>query len=302
MKTQTHFDVIIIGRSYSGLAAGLALGRALRKVLIIDNGKPCNAQTPHSHNFLTRDGETPAAIAAQGRKQLEQYSSVSFLNRTVVKAVRTDKDFEVEVSSGEVFGVAKLLFATGICDLLLNVDGLADCWGISVLHCPFCHGYEVRNQKTGIIGNGNDAYELVSLIANWTGKLTVFTNGPATLSPEQTAKLHAHHIGIVEKQIIRLQHHNGHLHHIQFVDGSEVALSAAYIRSPFRQACPLPELLGCALNDEGYIQVDSAQATSIAGVFACGDNTTKIRTIANAVSSGATAGIAISRQLITEQF
>jgi len=302
MKTQTHFDVIIIGRSYSGLAAGLALGRALRKVLIIDSGKPCNAQTPHSHNFLTRDGETPAAIAAQGRKQLEQYSSVSFLNRTVIKAVRTDKGFEVEASSGEVFGAAKLLFATGIRDILPNIDGLADCWGISALHCPFCHGYEVRNQKTGIIGNGNEAYELASLIANWTGELTIFTNGPATLTPEQTTKLDGHHIHILEKPIIRLQHHNGYLHHIQFTDGSEVALSAAYLRSPFRQACPLPELLGCALNHEGYIQVDSAQATSIPGVFACGDNTTKTRTVANAVSSGTTAGMAISRQLITEQF
>jgi len=302
MKTQIQFDVIIIGGSYSGLAAGMALGRALRNVLIIDSGKPCNAQTPFSHNFLTRDGETPAAIAKLGREQVEEYHRVTFLNGVVIKAAKTANGFEIGMASGGTVNATKLIFATGIRDMLPVNDGLAACWGISVLHCPFCHGYEVRNKKTGIIGNGNAAYELTTLISNWTKDLTIFTNGPAAFTTGQNKKLAEHQISIIEKQIVQLEHEQGNLRHIQFKDNTKIALTAAYIRSPFRQACPLPEFLSCMLNEDGYIQVDASQATSVPGIFACGDNTTKNRTVANAIASGTTAGMTVSRQLITEQF
>lgn len=302
MKLQRQFDVIIIGGSYSGLAAGMALGRALRKVLIIDSGNPCNEQTPHSHNFLTRDGETPATIAKLGRKQVEQYKSVSILDGVAIKAAKTGYGFEITVASGETFNARKLVFATGIRDMLPAIDGLAACWGISVLHCPFCHGFEVKNKKTGIIGSDIAAYELTTLISNWTDDLSIFTNGQADFTAEQNAKLATHNIKIVEKPIAQLEHTHGYLRHIQFTDGTKAMLTAAYLRTPFRQVCPLPEFLGCALNEDGYLQVDGSQATSIPGIFACGDSTTKNRTVANAVSSGTTAGMMVSRQLITEQF
>ncbi|RYU91928.1 NAD(P)/FAD-dependent oxidoreductase [Mucilaginibacter terrigena] len=302
MKTQKQFDAIIIGGSYSGLAAGMALGRALCKVLIIDSGKPCNAQTPHSHNFLTRDGETPADIAKLGREQVEKYSSVNFWNGAAIKATKVDIGFEIDVSTGEVFLAKKLIFATGIRDMLPDIEGLSECWGISVLHCPFCHGYEVRNEKTGIIGNGEQAYELVSLISNWTNALYIFTNGPAIFTKEQSEKLTARNIKIFEKPILKLEHTNGYIQNIVFSDNSKAPLTAAYIRAPFRQVSSLPEFLGCALTEEGYIKVDASQATNIPGVFASGDNVTRTRTVANAVSTGTTAGMTVSRQLITEQF
>jgi thioredoxin reductase len=297
-----NFDVIIIGGSYSGLAAGMALGRALRQVLIIDSGKPCNRQTPHSHNFLTQDGKTPTEIAILGKQQVQMYNTVSFFSGLATNGRKTENGFEIQVASGETFRADKLIFATGIRDTMANIEGFAECWGISVLHCPYCHGYEVRNEKTGILGNGKDAYELSKLISNWTNDLTLFTDGISTLTGEQTEKLKIHLIKIVEKKVERLEHINGNLQNIVFRDGTKSSLKAIYTRSPFEQHCQIPESLGCELTEEGYIKVDNFQETTVNGIFACGDNTTRLRTVANAVAMGTNAGMTMSKKMIFEAF
>src|SRR3990170_4746146 len=197
MMQSKNFDVIIIGGSYSGLAAGMALGRALRQVMIIDSGKPCNRQTPHSHNFLTQDGKTPKEIATLAKQQVERYDTIVFFNGLAINGVKTENGFTVQTDSGQTFSAKKLIFATGIKDIMLNIDGYAECWGISVLHCPYCRGYEVRNQRTGILSNGEHGFEFSSLISNWTEDLTLFTNGASTLTAEQTTKIQRHHIKIV---------------------------------------------------------------------------------------------------------
>lgn len=185
-----NFDVIIIGGSYSGLAAAMALGRALVSVLVIDSGKPCNRQTPHSHNFLTQDGKEPADIAAIGKQQVALYDTVQFFDGLAISGQRTSNGlFEIQTASGEIFWADKLIFATGIKDIMPDVEGFVDCWGISVLHCPYCHGYEVRDQPTGILGSGENGYELAKLISNWTKDLTLFTEGKSKLTPEQIEKL-----------------------------------------------------------------------------------------------------------------
>src|SRR5688572_21015675 len=172
MSGDNHFDVIIIGGSYAGLAAGMALGRALRKVLIIDSGEPCNRQTPHSHNFLTHDGRPPGEIAKLARQQVQLYNTIRFLQGVAALGIKTEGGFEITQDSGEIFGAKKLIFATGIRDIMPDIDGFKSSWGISVLHCPYCHGYEVRNQRTGILGNGENGFELTKLISNWTKDLT----------------------------------------------------------------------------------------------------------------------------------
>ncbi len=302
MTVNNTFDVIIVGGSYSGLAAGMALGRAMRKVLIIDDGKPCNRQTPHSHNFLTNDGKTPAEIAALASAQVSRYETIKFFNGFAKSGIKTDKGFEIQVETGETFVAKKLIFATGIKDLLPDIDGIAACWGISVIHCPYCHGYEVRNEKTGILSNGDIGFDFTRLISNWTKDLTLFTNGKSTLTSEQTAKLEKHRINITEKEIERLEHNNGYIDNIIFKDGSKSSIKAIYAPSPFVQHCKIPELLGCELTEEGYIEIDSFQETSIKDVFAVGDNAAKMRTVANAVAMGTTAGIAISKKMIFEEF
>ncbi len=302
MKDNQQFDVIIVGGSYSGLAAAMALGRALRKVLIIDSGKPCNMQTPYSHNFLTQDGKTPKEISTIAKHQVEQYSTVQFFNGLATNGVKMDTGFEIHTDSGKQFTTRKLIFASGIKDLMPCIPGFAESWGISVLHCPYCHGYEVKHEKTGILGNGNYGFEFSELISNWTKDLTLYTNGISTLTTEQKSKLQKHNIAIVEDEIEKLQHHNGYLQQIIFKGGKSAAVKAIYTRTPFVQHSSIPQVLGCQLNEDGYIEVNPAQITSVSGVFACGDNTTRVRTVANAVAMGTAAGMMVNKELIEEDF
>lgn len=302
MNNRNQFDVIIIGGSYSGLAAGMTLGRALKQVLIIDSGKPCNRQTPHSHNFITQDGQTPKAISALAKSQVAKYDTVHFVDGVAVSGTKTATGFEIQTESGQTFSGRKLIFATGIKDIMPAMEGHAECWGISVIHCPYCHGYEVKNEPTGILSNGDGGFELSTLISNWTNQLTLFTNGKSTLNSEQSAKLNRHNITIVEKEIAKLEHDKGHLQNIIFKDGTRFPLKALYAHVPFEQHCNIPETLGCEMTEEGYIKVDAMQKTSVPGIYACGDNTIRMRAVALVVAMGTMAGVAASREIIFEEF
>jgi thioredoxin reductase len=301
-KDKKHFDVIIIGGSYSGLAAGMSLGRALKEVLIIDSGNPCNKQTPHSHNFITQDGKTPKEIAKLAKQQLEKYTTINFFDGLAVKGFKTEKEFEIQCEGDEMFSSKKLIFASGIKDILPDIKGASECWGISLLHCPYCHGYEVRNEKTGILGNGEIVFEFSNLISNWTKDLTLFTNGKCTLSFEQITKLNTHHIKIVESEIGKLDHVNGYLQNIVFKDGTTSDIKALYAQTRFEQHSVIPAQLGCELTEEGYIKVDPMQKTSVHGIYACGDNTNRIRTLANAIAMGTTAGMMLNKEIVLQEF
>lgn len=302
MIDNTRFDVIIVGGSYSGLAAGMALGRALRKVLIIDSGKPCNRQTPHSHNFLTHDGKAPAEIAALARQQVEKYDTVKLISDLATHGVKTEKGFEIRTASAKTFSARKLIFATGVRDIMPTLDGFAKCWGISVLHCPYCHGYEVRNKKTAILGNGEYAFEFGTLISNWTDNLTLLTNGPSTLTADQRARLDKHNIKVIDTAIEKLEHRSGQLEQVRFKDGTAFSVEAVYARCAFEQHCTIPQALGCELSEDGYIKIDAFHKTTVEGIFACGDNTTRMRTVANAVGMGTTTGAIVNKEIVFENF
>lgn len=296
------YDIIIIGGSYAGLAAAMTLGRALKNVLVIDSGKPCNIQTPHSHNFLTNDGRTPREIAALARVQVGAYDSVAFVAGTVLSTEKDGSGFRVATGSGEMFFAGKLIFATGIKDLLPSIQGLSECWGISVIHCPYCHGYEVRGEPTGILGDGEAAFDFARLISNWTSELTVFSNGRSVMEAGQRKRLAAKGIAVVEKKIHGLEHRDGQLDYVLFEDGSYTRLTALYAPSPFEQHCRIPQAMGCALTPEGYIQIDGGFETTVKNVYAIGDNSSKMRTVAGAVSMGTSAGLVISKKMILENF
>lgn len=302
MTSINTYDVIIVGGSYSGLAAAMSLGRALKNTLIIDEGKPCNRQTPYSHNFLTNDGKTPAEIIDIANRQVTNYDTVQFFNGKATIANKTETGFSVQVASGEEFISKKLIFATGITDLLPTIEGISECWGISVLHCPYCHGYEIENEATGILGNGESGFGFAKLISNWTKDLTIFTNGPSSFSVEQIEILHSHKIPIIEKEILNFNHNNGHLKKILFKDGTEFTVKAIYAPSPFEQNCKIPESLGCELDEDGYLKIDNNYETNIKGVYAIGDNAAKMRTVANAVAMGTIAGMMISKKMIIDEF
>lgn len=301
MQPKNIFDTIIISGSYAGLSAAMTLGRSLRKVLIIDSGKPCNAQTPHSHNFLTRDGETPAHLAAIAKAQVLVYPSITYLNDTALSALQTENGFKIDTST-QVFESKKLILATGVKDIFPAIKGFETCWGISVLHCPYCHGYEVRSQSTGIIANGEMGYEFIKLISNWTEDLTLFTNGPVTLDELSKQKLASRNINIIDKEIEELVHHNGIVKHISFKDGSKQKIEAIYARCTTQQNTAIAADLHCDYTQDGYITVNNFQQTTIPGIYAVGDCTTMMRSVSSAVATGAIAGATLNRELINEEF
>lgn len=303
MNPSPTYDVIIVGGSYAGLSAAMALGRSLRRILIIDSGKPCNRQTPHSHNFLTHDGDTPAEISTLALEQVLAYNTVELKRGLALSAKQLENNgFDITVNNGETYTAKKLVFATGMYDEMPAIKGFAECWGISVLHCPYCHGYEVKGLETGIVANGDMAYEFAKLISNWTDKLTVFTNGTSTLKAEQTAKLKTKGIALVTKEIAEVEHENGKVCSLQFTDGSKQTINAIYARPAMKQHCPIPEQLGCEITEQGLLKVDGFQKTTVKGVYAAGDATSPLRAVAAAVASGNFAGAALNKEMIEEGF
>jgi thioredoxin reductase len=299
---KADFDVIIIGGSYAGLSAAMALGRALRNVLVIDAGKPCNRQTPHAHNLITHDGETPAVISAKAREQVSQYPNVKFYNGLATGAHKVNELFAIETDNDKTHTARKVLFATGIVDIMPDIPGVEACWGISVLHCPYCHGYEVRNQPTAIFASGEVGFEFAKIINNWTKELTLLTNGPSQLTGEQVTALARQGININENTIGRVDQQGGYISNVAFTDGSNLAVNAMYAKFPFRQTSQLPQSLGCALTEHGFIKIDEMQATTVNGVFAAGDNTTMFRSLSIAIAAGNRAGAMINHQMINEDF
>lgn len=302
MTDNKNFDAIIIGGSYAGLSSAMALGRALRNVLIIDSGLPCNRQTPHSHNFITQDGAKPNDITEKAKAQVLKYDTVKFLKDVAVNGKKTSNGFSITTETGGSFETKKLIFATGVRDVMPDIKGFSECWGITVIHCPYCHGYEVKHEKTGILANGNVALHYAQLIRNWTKDLTIFTNGKSSLTQEQTEKISKHNIPIIEKEIAEIIHQNGRIQRIIFKDNSTFDLKAIYSRPDFDQQCHIPEMLGCKLTEQGLLEVDMFQKTTVTNVFACGDNASPMRSVANAVATGSLVGAIINNTMTEEEF
>lgn len=297
-----HYEVIIIGGSYSGLSAAMALGRASRKTLVIDAGEPCNRQTPHSHNFITHDGDTPASISAKAKEEVLQYPTVAFVNDKAIKANKTKDGFEISTSAGNLYHTKKLLLATGVKDVMPDIDGFADCWGISVIHCPYCHGYEVKNQKTALMANGPIAEHFLPLLLQWTKELTLFTNGKSAVSENVAAKFKKHGIAIIETEIESVQHTNGQMESITLKDGSTHDFKVMYAKIPAVQHTFIPEDLGCTINDSGLLEIDEFKRTNIPGVYASGDCTSMGRAVIMAAEAGTRAGVTINNDFCMEAF
>jgi thioredoxin reductase len=300
MSILKKYDVVIIGGSYSGLSAAMALGRARRTVLIIDSGKPCNATAPHSHNFLTQDGVEPSMIADLGKRQVLAYPSVTYVNGLVTAVNGSDYKFQVSVSSGEVYTSHKLLFATGVKDILPEIPGFKECWGKSIIHCPYCHGYEYADQATGIIANGDMAFEFGRLIRNWSQNLTIFTNGASTISKEHAKLLQDLNVTIETGLILDLEHQSGFIKSAHLEDGLIVPLQVLYARIPFEQHFAGIVEIGCELTQDGFVKVDDFLKTSVPGIYAVGDCITALRSVAGAVASGSKAGAMLNHEMIAQ--
>ena len=297
-----NFDVIIIGGSFAGLSAAMALGRSLKKVLIIDHGQPCNRQTPHSHNFITQDGETPVEIAKKAKQQVLAYETVQFVHDEAIDALKENDKFIIRTRNNKNFSATKLILATGIKDLMPDIPGFKSCWGITVVHCPYCHGYEFKGQKTGIFLNGERAYHITQLVHNLSKDLRILSNGKANFTAEQLEKLHSKGIEIIEKEMKEIREENGNIQEVIFADNSSLQLDVLYAGLPFEQHSSIANQLGCELIENGYLKVSPLQMTTVEGVYACGDNSSPMRSVANAVSSGNFVGALINKELTEKSF
>jgi len=291
-------DVLIIGGSYAGLSAAMALGRARRAVLVLDAQRPRNRFTPHAHNLLLHDGAAPADLSARARQQVAAYPTVQLLATEATRATPLPGGgFAVDTPLG-TFEARRLLLATGMHDELPPLPGFAECWGKSVIHCPFCHGYEVADQPTGIWANGDDAGHLVQLLLNWSRDLTLFTNGPATLGDDVRQLLHTHNVPLEETPVAELLHQGGQLAALRLADGRTLPLPVLYARVPARQASTLGAQLGCELTEQQFLRVDALQRTTVPGVSAAGDCCNPMAQLAQAIAAGNLAGGMLSRELI----
>ncbi|WP_067147878.1 NAD(P)/FAD-dependent oxidoreductase [Pseudotamlana agarivorans] len=297
-----NYEVIIIGGSYAGLSAALALGRSLREVLIIDARQPCNQQTPHSQNFLTQDGETPQAISEKAKAQVSLYKTITFLDDFALSGTKTATEFEISTKSKGIFSAKKIILATGVKDIMPNIKGFSECWGISVIHCPYCHGYEHKGVKTAILTNQAHALHLAPLVKNLNPDLIILTQGAYQFNNEEITKLEANNISIINKEITEIIHENGYLNAVLFNDGTKENFEAIYASVPFEQHGDISKQLGCAFTEQGHIETNMFQQTAIEGIYACGDNSSPMRSVAYAVSTGNIAGAMINKELCDQDF
>lgn len=296
MKKQ--FEVIIIGGSFAGLSAGLTLGRSLTPTLIIDAGEPCNAPTPHAHNLLTHDGKIPGEIAALGKKDLEKYQDVQLTKDKVIHIVKSKEGFELETANGNVYSAKQLIFSMGVKDQFPDIPGFAACWGKTIIHCPYCHGYEAKNTKTGILGKGEQAFEKAKMIYHWSKDITIFTNGAHEMTTDQLNTLKSFGISVVEQSISSFDEEDGKLKSIIFEDGTTNVLETLYALIPTTQPNNLAASLGLELSESGHIVTNDFQMTNIPMVLAAGDGTTPMRSLSQAIAQGNIAGVVANRNYL----
>ena len=261
-------DIAIIGGSNAGLSAALILGRARRKVLIIDAGEPRNASAGRTHGFFTRDGAPPADLRRTGREQLEPYD-VAFVEARATHVTGHDLDFTLTLASGQNVRAKKLVLATGVQDDTGILPGLRDLWGRYVYTCPYCHGWEVRDKPLAIIGSGEEGYQYARFVRNWSRQLTLCTHG-GRLEPDALGHLTQLGIKVIDTEIDRLSADAEAV--IHFGDTTALRCAGIFIRPPVRLNAPLADALGCTLSDDGtYVVTDETGQTSVQGVYAVGD-------------------------------
>jgi thioredoxin reductase len=295
------FDVIIVGAGPAGLSAALMLGRCRRSVLICDTGRPRNAASRALHGYLTRDGIRPADFLALARKDLAQYESIELRQVEVVDArCLEDRRFSVKLATGEAICARKLLIATGVIDNLPPIDGLRELYGRSVFHCPYCDGWEVRDQPIAIYGRGERGLGLSLELTPWSRDLVLCTDGAAAIDDEGLARLQRNGIGVREEAIARLEGTDGILERIVFSNGEAISRRALFFTTGQYQRSDLSVRLGCEINEKGTVRTGKYESTHLSGLYVAGDASRAVQWVVVAASEGAEAAFAINTDLIAE--
>lgn len=293
-------DVIIIGGGVSGLSAALMLGRCRRRVVVCDGGNPRNRVSHALHGFLTRDGIDPGELLRVAREQLTRYGSVEIRDIEVTDAIRFQDRFEITLSDGSHLTSRKLLLATGIVDQVPDLEGIKQLYGRSVFHCPYCDGWEMRDQPIAIYGRGERGHGLALMLTAWSDDLILCTDGTAGLSVAERAELSRHGIRLREERIARLEGTNGSLERIVFTNGDAIVRRALFFNTGQQQRSDLPVKLGCKFTDKGGIQAGNYEVTTIPGLYVAGDASRDVQLAIVAAAEGVEAAIGINKALLKE--
>ena len=293
-------DAIIIGGSFAGLSAAMYIARAQRSVCIIDTGSPRNRFAAHSHGFFTQDGSEPGTMLATARSQVAAYPTATFIEGEAIGAARERDGFSVRLATGEALESTRLVLAFGISDELPAIPGLAERWGRSVLHCPYCHGYEFSGQRLGVLHVSPMSPHQAMLIAEW-GPTTLYLNGASQPDDASLAQLQKRGVAIEPAAVRALQGEGAELSAIELADGRTSGVDALYLGPRTRLNSDMAQRLGCEL-DEGrfgsIIRTDDAKMTTVSGVYAAGDITRDVHNVTWASADGVTAGMAVHRSLV----
>jgi thioredoxin reductase len=301
-------DAIIVGGGPAGLAAALTLGRSRRRVLLLDAGQGRNAPAAAVHNLLTHDGTPPAQLRRIGREQLAHYPGVQLREATVDDAVAlSGEGFRLQLRGADSVTARRLVLATGLVDQLPAIDGLAPLWGRSAFHCPYCHGFEVSDQRLAVLGAGPERVRLALKLTRFTGDLVLCSNGEP-LAHDLAQLLAGYGVQVRSEAVVRFEGGGGRLKRIVLERGSPLERDAVFIPTALRQRSQLAGRLGCRLLPDGCVEVDEFARTSVPGVYAAGDMAHRatlampFAAVSWASASGTLAGAMLDQDLIGADF
>jgi thioredoxin reductase len=294
-------DVIIVGAGPAGLSAALVLGRACRRVLVFDHGRPRNASARALHGYLTRDGVSPFDFRAIARAELSRYADVLIHDVEVTGAACGDDGrFAVTTASGRRFTSTKLLIATGVADNVPDVPGVREMYGTSVFHCPYCDGYELRGRRLAVYGCDKRGYGLALELTGWSADIVLVSDGPCGIDAAGLARLARQNIQVCEQRVVRFEGTRGQLRRIVFEDGTAVDCDAAFFTTGQTQRSRLAEALGCEFNDKGTVRTGPYETTHLAGLYVAGDASRAVQWVIVAAAEGAEAAYSINQDLIKD--
>lgn len=297
------YDVMIIGGSFAGLSAALPLARARKKVLVVDAGLRRNRFAAHSHNFLTQDGQEPSAIIAVAKQQLEKYSSITWLNASVIDVQAMNDHYEVftedENNKRDLFQAEKLIIAAGVKDDLPEIEGLTERWGKSVFHCPYCDGYELNLGQLGMLYSGSHSLHMALMLPDW-GNTTLFLNAAVsidTIEPAILEQLNQRHVKLDTRKIAKIENHCD----LKFENGDQTQLDGLFVSTFMRINSPWIRKLGLDIDRNEYseaILTNATKQTNLKNIYACGDITRSGGSVAFSVADGAMAGVAAHKSFV----
>lgn len=294
-------DVIIIGGSFAGLAAALQLGRARRKVIVLDTGLPRNRFAGHSHGMLGHDHKPPQDILVEARKQLARYPAITLVNARADSISGTIDDFSVLTDDGERLDARRVILSYGVADQMPNVPGFAESWGTSIVPCPYCDGFEVADKHWGFVWSGPQSHQSARLFLDWTDKLTVFADG-RDIAPDIQADLARRKVTVVDGRIIEIAHRKGQISTVNLDTGRNVAVDILFAQPRNKPSANLHDSLGLATVDTPtgtVLKVDERRQTSVPGIYAAGDLVTPfLPSVTQASSQGAMAGIFAQQSML----